>query len=111
MGIADKYLRFLNEAEEKAEGLEGLPKGWTHESVEKFVDTLSKTMKVKPMSKDWFYKCEEKMKKQFGEDRARRFCAAIADEYTGSTYWRGKGKSQMRIKADVKAHQNVKQEK
>ena len=101
MSKLDKYLDQLQEAE----GMKGLPKGWTQKSLMKF----SKSLTGKEGTKEKFFeRCVEKMTGKI--DNPEGFCASVKDELHGSTYWRGKGKTPQEAGKDVKAHQNVKQE-
>ena len=103
MRSVDNYLTFLNE--KKAEGWEGLPKGWTQKSVGKFAKSLTGKEGTK---EGFFEKCVKKMKGKVSNPEA--FCAAAKDELHGSTYWRGKDKSPQEAGKDVKKHQNVKKD-
>jgi len=103
MRSVDNYLIFLNE--KKAEGWEGLPKGWTQKSVGKFAKSLTGKEGTK---EGFFEKCVKKMKGKVSNPDA--FCAAAKDELHGSTYWRGKDKSPQEAGKDVKKHQNVKKD-
>jgi hypothetical protein len=98
--MLDYYLDHLQEA-----GWQGMPKGWDEESVKKFAKSLRKGGAKK---EGFFDACVKKMEdeKGFNKDRAKRFCAGIKDEVYGSTYWRGKGKSEEEAAKDVKKHQN-----
>lgn len=58
-----------------------------------------------PDDKGWFDLCVEHM--EGNVDDAPAYCARVRDAWKGSTYWRGKGKSEKEVKADVKKHQNV----
>ena len=89
----------------EAEGMEGLPKGWTNKSVRKFSKSLTGK---EGTQKDFFERCVNKMKGKVSNPEA--FCASVKDELHGSTYWRGKGKTPQQAGKDVKAKQNVKQE-
>jgi hypothetical protein len=57
-----------------------------------------------PDDKGWFDLCVEHMEGKI--DDAPAYCARVRDAVKGSTYWRGKGKSEKEAKADVKKHQN-----
>jgi desulfoferrodoxin-like iron-binding protein len=87
----------------EAEGMKGLPKGWTQKSVQKFAKSLTGKS---GSQKGFFDKCVEKMKGKISNPEG--FCAAAKDEISGSTYWRGKGKTSQQAGKDIKAHQNVK---
>lgn len=99
--ITTRYLNSLFEAE----GWQGTPKGWTGKSIKKYAKSL--TGKKGPQ-KGFFDKCVERMRGKM--DNPEAYCASIKDETTGSTYWRGKGKSPQQAGKDVKKHQNVRQE-
>lgn len=86
----------------EAEGWSSKPKGWTSGSIKKFGQTLVKGGAKK---EKFFDKCVEKMKDKV--DNPEGFCAGLKDEVSGSTYWRGKGKTAQQAGKDVKAHQNV----
>lgn len=97
------FKEFLNEA-----GFKNFPPGWTNKSVKKWYESF----KEKHGEEDFFDKCVLHMKDELGdgEDAAKRFCAAVKDEYYKSTYWRsgaGKPKSEKEIEADTKAHKNI----
>lgn len=94
-----KIKDYLDEA-----GFKKFPPGWTKKSVEKFAKTLTGQ---DADEKGFFDKCVAKLTKEFGEDGAKGYCAAIKDEVYGSTYWRGKDKSKEKTKKDVEKHQNV----
>lgn len=89
----------------EAEGMEGLPKGWTQKSVKKFAKSLTGKGATK---KDFFEKCVSKMKGKVSNPQA--FCASVKDEVHGSTFWRGKGKSEEEAAAAARRKQNVKQD-
>ena len=85
-------MKFKTWLEEKV-GFKKLPKGWTRSSVEKFVKSLvGKDPDDK--SHEFFTKCHDKMKDAdgFDDESAKKFCAALKDEFYGTTEWRGKGK-------------------
>jgi len=96
-----KFRDWVNEA-----GFSKYPPGWTRESVIKFAKTLTKDTGKKPDEKGFFEACVKKLESHFGEG-ANGFCAAIKDEAYGSTYWRGKGKTEKETKTAVKSHKNV----
>jgi hypothetical protein len=107
--IVDPITEFIVRKEQfkklfEAEGWHGLPKGWKEKSVKKFSKSLTGK---KATQKGFFDKCVERMKSKMKNPQA--FCAAAKDEVSGSTYWRGKGKSPKAAKKAVAAHQNVKQ--
>lgn len=97
----DLYLNMIQEAE----GMEGLPKGWTQKSVKKFAKSLAGKGAAE---KGFFDKCVDKMKDKVDDPQA--FCAAVKDEVEGSTYWRGKGKSEEEAERETARKQNVKQD-
>lgn len=82
------------------------PRGWNQQSIKKFANTFTKKMKGGVKTKGFFDKCVNKM--QGRVDNPEGFCAAIKDEMYGSTYWRGKDKSEKDIRNDTKKIQNVK---
>lgn len=75
-------------------GWENLPKGWTKKSVEKFARSL--TGKTKDDAEGFWTECYNRIKDEegFDEESAKRFCAALKDEYLGTTEWRGKDKDE-----------------
>lgn len=87
----------------EAEGMEGLPKGWTQKSLQKFTKSLTGKEGTK---KGFFDKCVEKMKGKVSDPEA--FCASAKDELHGSTYWRNKPPEE--AKKAAKQKQNVKQD-
>jgi len=87
----------------EAEGMAGLPKGWTQDSLKKFAKSLTGK---EGTQKGFFDKCVKKMQGKI--DNPEAFCASAKDELSKSTYWRGKGKTPQQAGKDVKAHQNVK---
>jgi desulfoferrodoxin-like iron-binding protein len=87
-------------------GFKKYPKGWSKKSVKKFANTLTKEETNAAAKKGFFDKCVKKMTGKV--DNPEGFCAAMKDEATGSTYWRGKDKSPQKAGKDIKAHQNVK---
>jgi len=95
------YLQYLLEAE----GMSGLPKGWTQKSLSKFSKSLTGK---KATQKGFFDKCVKRMKGKL--DNPEAFCASVKDERHGSTFWRGKGKTPQQAGKDVKRMQNVRQE-
>lgn len=84
-------------------GFENMPKGWTQKSVKKFARSL--VDKGGGKSEGFFDKCVKKMKGKI--DNPEGFCAGVKDEVYGSTYWRGKDKSEKEVRKDTKKHQNV----
>lgn len=106
MTIRDVLLKINEDRKEKAEniseeglerilnesGFDKLPPGWTRESLMKFARSL--TGKTKDDTDGFFDKCFEKMKDKegFDEEGAKKFCAALKDEYLNRTTWRGKEK-------------------
>lgn len=70
-------------------GFDNLPDGWDEDSLQSFARSL--TGKTKDDTEGFFTKCYERMKDEegFDEDGAKRFCAALKDEYLGTTDWRG----------------------
>lgn len=79
-------------------------KGWTKSSIEKFGKTIGKS----PDEKGFFNTCLGRLSKHMDDDTAKGMCASMKDVKKGSTYWRGKGKSEKKSKEDTKKHQNVK---
>lgn len=102
MKVISNYLNKIQEAE----GMEGLPRGWTHDSVKKFAKSLTGKEGTK---EGFFEKCVEKMKGKVSNPEA--FCASVKDEISKSTYWRGADKTPQQAGKDIKAHQNVKVDK
>ena len=101
--MAQKVKQHCSNKVSEAEGMQGLPKGWKHSSVKKFAKSLTGKQGTQ---KGFFDKCVEKMKSHMSNPEA--YCASIKDELHGSTYWRGKGKSEKQAKQASKSHQNVK---
>lgn len=58
-----------------------------------------------PDDKGWHDLCVLHMKDNVDDPDA--YCARVRDHWKGSTFWRGKGKSEKDAKADVKKHQNI----
>ncbi len=101
MIITEIYLNKIQES-----GFDRLPKGWTDKSIKKTGKTIAKDIgKETPGSKGFFDKCVKKMTGNI--DNPEGYCASLKDEYTGSTYWRGKGKTKKKGETDIKRHQNV----
>jgi len=75
-------------------------KGWTDKSVDKFGKTIGKA----PDEKGFFDACVSRMsgKEGFDAEKAKGFCASIKDKKYGSTFWRGRGKSEKEIKTATK---------
>jgi hypothetical protein len=69
----------------EAEGMKGLPRGWTNDSVKKFAKSLTGKQGTQT---GFFERCVKKVKGKF--DNPEAFCAAVKDELHGSTYWRNK---------------------
>jgi hypothetical protein len=90
-------------------GFKKMPKGWDKKSVKKFANTIAQNEAVQnaAMKKGFFDKCVKKMGKHMEDPEG--FCASVKDQASGSTYWRGKGKSPQEAGKDVKQHQNVKE--
>ncbi len=57
-----------------------------------------------PDEKGFFDLCKEHMAGNIDDPDA--YCARVKDAYIGSTYWRGKGKTEKEMKSDTKKHQN-----
>ena len=57
-----------------------------------------------PDDKGWHKLCVEHMTGNIDDPAA--YCAAVRDNWKGSTMWRGKGKSEKEVDVDVKKHQN-----
>jgi hypothetical protein len=75
-------------------------KGWSQKSIDKFEKTVGK----KVDEKGFFDACVSRMEKHMGE-QAKGFCSAIKDARHGSGHWRGRGKTEKEVEADVKANQ------
>lgn len=60
---------------------------------------------VMPDEKGFHETCVSHMEGNIDDPAA--YCAAVKDAYHGSTYWRGKDKSEKEVKASVKKHPNV----
>lgn len=97
--------QILREEESKlreAEGWHGKPRGWKQSSIKKFSKSLTGK---KATQKGFFDKCVSRMKGKVSNPEA--YCAATKDEVSGSTFWRGKGKSPQQAGKDVKRIRNV----
>jgi hypothetical protein len=92
MNIIEKISRLLNEEEV--------------ERMIRWIKTFSANHNVDPDKKGWFDVCVEHMEDEMGEEGARAYCARAKDTWKGSTYWRGKGKSEKEVAADVEANPN-----
>lgn len=77
--IVDKYIL---EA-----GWEDFPRGWSKASIKKYAKTIGGDTDIE--SKEWFYKCVDKLKDQEEVDNPEELCATIKDEVLGTTKWRG----------------------
>jgi len=82
----------------------GMPKGWDKGTIDK----ISKKIGKKPGDKGFFDECVIHMSKHMDKDTAKGLCANMKDTGTGSTMWRGKGKSHDQATKDIKKKQNVK---
>lgn len=99
----DGYLSFLQET---GLGPGDRPKGWTADSVKKTALTMAKNMGLdSPADEKFVEKCSERVKKHMKSPEG--YCASLKDRYTGSTFWRGKGKTEKEGKTDIAKHQNV----
>jgi len=106
MKIRD-YMRLTNlkedmkEAELSEAGFEKYPKGWTRDSIESFAKSLGKEYGIEGGDKKGFFDaCVKKIGPHM--DNPEGFCAAVKDEVFGSTFWRGKGKTEKEAKAGKK---------
>lgn len=96
-----RFKEYIQEA-----GFKKYPKGWDEESVKKFAKTLVKEFGIKGGDKKGFFDaCVTKMTGEM--DNPEGFCASVADEVTGTTFWRGKGKTEKEVKKLAKEHPNV----
>jgi len=87
-------------------GFESKPKGWTDKSIKKAGKTLARHVGLKsPVDKGFFDKCVAKIGNKMKNPEG--YCAALKDEASGSTFWRGKDKSKKEAKKDIARHQNV----
>lgn len=73
------------------------------------MDTISKKIGKKPGDKGFFTACVARMSKHMDAQTAKGLCANMKDTGTGSTHWRGKGKTKEQADKDVKKNQNVKE--
>jgi len=64
--------------------------------------TFGKNHGIMPDEKGFHSLCVEHMEGKI--DDAPAYCARVKDAYFGSQHWRGKGKSEKQVKADVKAN-------
>jgi hypothetical protein len=71
-----------------------------------WVKTFSERHDVDPTKKGWHKVCVDHMKENMGEEGAAAYCARALDTYKGSTYWRGKDKSEKEASKDVEEHPN-----
>lgn len=62
-----------------------------------------------PDDKGWFDVCVTHMDGNI--DNPEAYCARVRDHWKGSTYWRGKGKTEKEREASVKEHPNIKKGK
>ena len=58
-----------------------------------------------PDDKGWHALCVKHMEGNVDDPAA--YCARVRDAWKGSTYWRGKVKSEKEAESDVKKHQNI----
>jgi hypothetical protein len=82
----------------------GMPKGWDKETVSK----MSKKIGKSPGDEGFFTACVATLGKHMDPETAKGLCANMKDTATGSTFWRGKGKSHDQATKDIKKKQNVK---
>lgn len=70
-------------------GFDNLPDGWDEDSLDSFARSL--TGKDKDDTDGFWTKCFDRIKDEegFDEEGAKAFCAALKDEYLGTTDWRG----------------------
>jgi hypothetical protein len=100
---------FCKECQDQAtqaieENWKGLPKGWTKASLNKFAKSLTKKTKGKP--KGFVKACMTRMKGKMDDPGA--FCAGLADEFLGTTHWRGKAKDK---KESIEVSERTEREK
>ena len=67
-------------------------------------DTFGKKHGTMPNEKGFHELCVEHMTGKIDDPAA--YCARVKDASSGSTYWRGKGKTKKEVKSDVKKNQN-----
>lgn len=91
MKIEDKIDEYLFEDED--------------EKIAKWGETFGKNHGIYPDEKGFHAVCVEHMEGNIDDPDA--YCARVKDVYIGSTYWRGKDKSEKEVKADIKKHKNV----
>ena len=82
----------------------GMPKGWDKDTIK----SISKKIGVAPDEKGFFDACVSRMGKHMDKGTAKGLCANMKDTGTGSTMWRGKGKTKEQAAKDIKKNQNVK---
>lgn len=96
-----KFRDYLNE-----KGFEEYPKGWTRESIVKFAKSLVDEYDLEGATdRGFFDACVEKMEGNI--DNPEGFCASVKSEVHGSTFWRGKGKTEKEAEKAAKEHPNV----
>lgn len=96
-----KLRDYLEEA-----GFKDYPKGWTRDSIIKFAKSLVDEFGIEGGDeKGFFDACVDKMSGEM--DKPEAFCASIKDEVFGSTFWRGKGKTEKEAEKAAKEHPNV----
>lgn len=81
--LVDNYINKLQEI-----GFDKYPTGWTKKSVKKYAKNIGGDVDLN--SREWFYKCVDKLKDEEGIDNPEELCATIKDEALGNTKWRGK---------------------
>jgi hypothetical protein len=100
----ETYLDIITENILREAGFEKMPHGWNRGSVKKFGKTIAKGH-GDAESKGFFDRCVARMRGKVKNPEG--FCASVKDEASGSTFWRGKGKTPQKAARMVAKHQNV----
>lgn len=77
-----KAKKLLEKMDEQEIGFDQLPPGWDRDSLEQFVQSLTGDT-----DDELFTDCVNKMEGNVDDPEA--FCAALKDEFLGTTMWRG----------------------
>ena len=101
LSIFKSIRNVLNEAE----GWHGMPRGWKQSSLKKFSKSLTGK---RATQKGFFDKCVQRMRGKVSNPEA--FCASAKDEAHGSTFWRGKGKTERQAKRTASMHKMLRED-
>ena len=91
MKIEDKIDNFINESEA--------------DRMARWGNTFGKKHGIMPDESGFFSLCVEHMTGNV--ENPEGYCARVKDNYAGSSFWRGKGKTEKEVKTDTKKHPNV----